>query len=62
MINAPRYLLLALTGITAIAWGLPASHRLKAPWDSLAALTVLAGVGLLMAGALLSVLPHFFLE
>lgn len=62
MINAPRYLLLALAGAAAISWGLPATHRLKSPWDSLAALTVLTGVGLLMLGALLTVLPHFFLE
>ncbi len=62
MINAPRYLLLALLGVAAIAWGLPASHRLKSPWDSLAALTVLAGVALLMLGALLTVLPRFFWE
>lgn len=62
MINAPRYLLLAVLGFAAIAWGLPASHRLKAPWNSLAALTVLIGIGLLMLGALLTVLPRFFLE
>jgi hypothetical protein len=62
MINAPQYLLPALLGVALIAWGLPASHRLKAPWDSLAALVVLAGIGLLMAGALLTVLPRFFLE
>lgn len=62
MINAPRYLLLALAGLLIIAWGLPASHRLKTPWDSLAALLVLGGVGLLMLGAVLTVLPRFFLE
>jgi hypothetical protein len=62
MIAAPHYLLLALLGVAAIAWGLPASHRLKAPSDSLAALAVLFGVGLLMLGALLTVLPRFFLE
>jgi hypothetical protein len=62
MINAPRYLLLALAGLAMIAWALPASHRLKSPWDSLAALAVVAGVGLLMLGALLTVVPHFFQE
>lgn len=62
MITAPHYLLLALLGVAAIAWGLPASHRLKEPLDSLAALAVLFGVGLLMLGALLTVLPRFFLE
>jgi hypothetical protein len=62
MITEPRYLLLAALGLALIAWGLPASHRLKAPWNSLAALVVLAGVGLLMLGALLTVLPDFFQE
>lgn len=62
MLNAPYYLVLALAGIAAIAWGLPAAHRLKSPWDSLAALAVLAGIGLLFLGALLTVLPRFFLE
>lgn len=62
MISAPRYLLVALLGLLIVAWGLPASHRLKTPLDSLAALAVLVGVGLLMLGALLTVLPRFFLE
>jgi len=62
MITAPHYLLLAALGLVVIAWGLPASYRLKTPWNSLAALLVLAGVGLLMLGAVLTVLPRFFLE
>jgi len=62
MITAPRYLLLAALGLALIGWGLPASHRLKTPWNSLAALLVLIGVGLLMLGALLTVLPDFFQE
>jgi len=62
VINEPRYLLLALVGVAVIGWGLPAAHRLRSPWDRLAALAVLAGVGLLMLGALLTVLPRFFLE
>ena len=62
MITAPHYLLLSGLGLVMIAWGLPASHRLKTPWNSLAALLVLVGVGLLMLGALLAVLPDFFRE
>lgn len=62
MLNAPHYLLLVLLGLVAIGWGLPASHRLRKPWDSLAALTVLAGVCLVILGALLTVLPRFFQE
>lgn len=62
MITDPRYLLLALAGILIIAWALPAAHRLQPPRDSLAALLALAGVCLTMLGALLTVLPRFFLE
>lgn len=62
MVNAPHYLLLVLVGIALISWGLPAAHRLTAPRDSLAALAVLAGTGLLLLGAVLTVLPRFFLE
>lgn len=62
MINAPWYLLLAVAGVALVAGGLSASHRLKTPWDSLAALLVLTGAILLLLGALLTVLPRFFLE
>ncbi|MGB4599803.1 MAG: hypothetical protein WBI04_07470 [Trichlorobacter sp.] len=62
MINAPRYLLLALAGVAMVAGGLSASHRLKSPWDSLSALLVLIGATLVLLGALLAVLPRFFLE
>jgi len=54
------YLALALSGIALICWGLPASHRLRAPWDILAALAVLAGVAAALLGALLIVAPRFF--
>lgn len=62
MIAAPHYLLLVLAGVAAVAWGVPASQRLHAPWDSLAALLTLLGVLATMLGALLTVLPRFFLE
>jgi len=54
------YLALALSGLALICWGLPASHRLPAPWDIPAALAVLAGVVASLLGALLIVAPRFF--
>lgn len=54
------HLTLIAVGIAAIAWGLPASHRLRSPLDILAALAVLAGVILALLGALLAVVPGFF--
>jgi len=54
------YLALAVLGIATICWGLPAAHRLRAPFDILAALAVLAGVAASLLGALLTVVPGFF--
>lgn len=54
------YLTMIAAGIAAIAWGLPASHRLRSPLDILAALAVLAGVILAVLGALLAAVPGFF--
>ena len=54
------YVALALAGIALICWGLPASHRLRAPFDILAALAVLAGVVAALLGALLIAAPGFF--
>ena len=54
------YLAMALSGIALICWGLPAAHRLKSPFDTLAALAVLAGVVLALLGALLIAVPGFF--
>ena len=54
------YLLLAVAGIGLIAWGLPAAHRLRSPWDILAALAVLAGVVAAILGTLLTIVPGFF--
>lgn len=49
-----------IAGIAAAAWGLPAAHRLKAPWDILAAIAVLAGVVAALLGTLLLAVPGFF--
>jgi hypothetical protein len=47
-------------GLGAVAWGLPAAHRLEKPWDTMAALLVPAGVVLALLGTLLTVVPGFF--
>ena len=49
-----------IVGLTAAAWGLPAAHRLRKPWDSMAALLVLAGVVAALIGAVLVMIPNFF--
>ena len=49
-----------LIGLAAIAWGLPAAHRLKPPLDTVAALVVVAGVLLAILGTLLAAVPGFF--
>jgi len=54
------YLAMAFSGIALICWGLPAAHRLKSPWDILAALAVLAGLVVALLGALLVAVPGFF--
>lgn len=54
------YIAMAVIGIGMIAWGLPASHRLKSPFDILAALAVLVGVVVALLGALLIAVPGFF--
>lgn len=54
------YIPLILAGLAAIAWGLPAAHRLRRPLDMGAALLVVAGVILAVLGVLLTVIPHFF--
>ena len=51
---------MALAGIALICWGLPAAHRLKSPFDILAALAVLAGLTAALLGALLICVPGFF--
>jgi hypothetical protein len=54
------YPTMIVVGLAAIAWGLPAMHRLRRPFDILAALTVLAGVVAALLGTLLTVVPGFF--
>ncbi len=54
------FILLILAGLAAVAWGLPAAHRLRPPLDGCAALLVLAGVLLAVTGVLLTVIPRFF--
>ena len=51
---------MTLAGIALIFWGLPAAHRLKSPFDILAALAVLAGLAAALLGALLISVPGFF--
>lgn len=54
------YPAMVVAGIAAIAWGLPAAHRLRPPLDILAALLVLAGMIVALLGALLTAVPGFF--
>ena len=60
--NGTQFLHLAMIGcgLGAIAWGLPAAHRLRPPWDTAAALAVLAGVIVALLGTLLAAVPGFF--
>jgi hypothetical protein len=51
---------LLIAGIALAAWGLPAAHRLKGPYDILAALAVLIGVIIGLCGTLLIMVPDFF--
>jgi hypothetical protein len=61
-LNAPRYLVLIGLGLAIISWGLPAAHRMDSPKNLLPSLAVIIGVLMIIAGALLTVLPRFFLE
>jgi hypothetical protein len=54
------HLAMVLSGLAAIAWGLPAAHRLHPPMDIASALLVLAGVLLALLGTLLAAVPGFF--
>jgi len=55
-----KFIPLIIAGVAAIAWGLPAAHRLRQPFDIAAALTVLAGVVVAAMGVLLVIIPDFF--
>ena len=54
------YPMMIVAGVAAVAWGLPAMHRLRRPFDILASLAVLAGVIVALLGALLTAVPGFF--
>ncbi len=54
------YAAMIVAGVAAIAWGLPAAHRLRRPLDILAALLVLVGMVVALLGALLTAVPGFF--
>lgn len=55
-----KYIPLIIAGVAALTWSLPASHRLKPPYDCGAALLSIAGVILLTMGVLLTAIPNFF--
>jgi hypothetical protein len=55
-----KFIPLIIAGLAAIAWGLPAAHRLRRPFDTAAALAVLAGVITAAMGVLLVIIPDFF--
>ena len=55
-----KFIPLIIAGLAAIAWGLPAAHRLRSPFDIAAALAVLAGVVTVAMGVLLVIIPDFF--
>jgi hypothetical protein len=55
-----KYIALIVAGLAAAAWGLPAAHRWRPPFDIVAALAVLAGVIAAAMGVLLLIIPDFF--
>ncbi|MBT1072755.1 hypothetical protein [Pelotalea chapellei] len=54
------YTPLIIAGLAAVVWGLPASHRLPRPMDTVAALVVLLGIIATVIGILLTAIPDFF--
>lgn len=54
-----QYILLIIAGLAGIFWGLPAAHRLKSPFDIIAAVIVLCGVIVFALGVLLTFIPGF---
>jgi hypothetical protein len=55
-----QYSVLIIAGLAGMIWGFPAAHRLKKPYDSVAAAAVLCGVIACGIGILLTVIPGFF--
>lgn len=60
MIIGFQYILLIIAGVAGMAWGLPAAHRLKSPYDIVAAIAVLFGLVAFALGILLTFIPGFF--
>ena len=60
MLAGLKFIPLIIAGLAAMVWGLPAAHRLRFPFDILAALSVLAGVIAMAMGILLVIIPNFF--
>ena len=60
MIIGYQYIPLIIAGLAGVAWGLPAAHRLKNPYDIAAAILVLCGVVVFALGVLLTFIPGFF--
>lgn len=60
--KGPQYLLLVLAGLAACGWGLSAAHRWPSPRNLFPSLLTIIGIGMMMVGALLTFLPHFFHE
>ncbi len=56
------YIGLIIVGLGLVVWGLPAAHRLRRPWDTVAALAVLVGLCAAIFGTLLAAVPGFFLK
>ncbi len=52
--------IIIVAGLLAIGWGLQAAHRLRFPFDILAALVALIGLISALLGALLVAVPGFF--
>ncbi|GAC1472273.1 MAG: hypothetical protein PVSMB11_07980 [Desulfuromonadaceae bacterium] len=55
-----QYIALIIAGLAGMIWGLPAAHRLKSPFDIVAAVAVLCGVIVFALGVLLTFIPGFF--
>lgn len=54
-----QYIVLIIAGLAGMIWGLPATHRLKRPYDVAASLVVLFGVIIFALGVLLTFIPNF---
>lgn len=55
-----QYILMVILGLACMAWGMPAAHRMKPPFDIAAAFLVLCGVIFFVLGILLTFIPAFF--